>query len=57
MRALLLGLIEHAPELRGPALADHLRRLDTAIQADYHDPLERAHAMVPDHLGIGGTAA
>jgi uncharacterized membrane protein len=57
MRALVLGLIEQAPELRGPALADHLGRLDTAIQADYHDPVERAHAMVPDHLGIGGTAA
>jgi uncharacterized membrane protein len=57
MRALILGLIEQAPELRRPALEDQLRRLDTAVQADYPDPIERAHATVPDHLGIGGTAA
>jgi uncharacterized membrane protein len=57
MRALILGLIELAPELRRPALEDQLRRLDTAVQADYPDPIERAHATVPDHLGIGGTAA
>ena len=57
MRALILGLIEQAPELRRPALEDQLRRLDMAIEADYRDPVERAHAMVPDHLGIGGTAA
>jgi uncharacterized membrane protein len=57
MRALILGLIEQAPERRRPALEDQLRRLDTAVQADYPDPIERAHATVPDHLGIGGTAA
>jgi uncharacterized membrane protein len=53
MRALLLGLAEHAPPARRPALDDQLARLDAALRAAYPDPVERAYAQAPDHLGIG----
>ena len=55
MRALLLGLIDGAPESRQPALAEEVARLDQAVRAAYPDPVERAHAETPDHLGIGGA--
>jgi uncharacterized membrane protein len=54
MRALLLGLLEHAPDARRAALEDHLARLDRAVAAAYPDPEERAHAGTADHIGIGG---
>lgn len=57
MRALLLGLTEQAPAIRRPALAGQLERLDRAVLAAYPDPVERAHAQVADHLGIGGTSS
>ena len=55
MRALLLGLLEHAPDARRAALEDHLARLDRAVDAAYPDPEERAHAKTADHIGIGGA--
>jgi uncharacterized membrane protein len=53
LRALLLGLAEHAPPARRAPLDDHLARLDAAVHAAYPDPLERAYAETPDPLGIG----
>ena len=53
LRALLLGLAEHAPAARRAPLDDHLGRLDVAVRAAYPDALERAYAETPDHLGIG----
>ena len=55
MRALLLELMEHTPELRHDAVSEQLARLDRAVAAAYSDPIERAHAEAPDHLGIGGA--
>ena len=55
MRALLLGLTEHTPEIRHAALAEHLARLDSAVAVAYRDPIERAHAQVADRIGIGGA--
>jgi uncharacterized membrane protein len=57
MRALLLGLIEYAPDARGPALQDQLARLDRAVVASYPDAAEREQAREPDHSGIGGSGA
>ncbi|MDW5596221.1 DUF2254 domain-containing protein [Conexibacter stalactiti] len=57
MRALLLGLLDGAPEPRRPALEAQLARLDAAVARAYPDPVERAHAEQPDRLGIGGAAA
>jgi uncharacterized membrane protein len=53
LRALLLGLIDRAPELRAPAVRDQLARLDAAVLVAYPDAVDRAHATVPDHLGRG----
>jgi uncharacterized membrane protein len=53
LRALLLGLTEHAPAARRRGLDDHLARLDAAVRAAYPDAGERAYAEIPDHLGIG----
>ena len=53
LRALLLGLAEHAPPARRAPLDDHLARLDVAVRAAYPDAMERAYAETPDHLGIG----
>jgi uncharacterized membrane protein len=55
LRALLLGLIEYAPEARWPALEQQLARLDAAVRVTYPDPVERAHAETPDRIGIGGA--
>jgi uncharacterized membrane protein len=55
LRALLLGLMDDAPEIRQPTLAEEVARLDQAVRAAYPDPVERAHAETPDHLGIGGA--
>jgi uncharacterized membrane protein len=55
MRALLLGLTDQTPEQRHDAVTEQLARLDRAVAAAYPDPVERAHAEVPDHLGIGGA--
>ena len=55
LRALLLELMEHTPELRHEAVSEQLARLDRAVAAAYSDPIERAHAEAPDHLGIGGA--
>ena len=55
MRALLLELLDHTPEPRHAALSEQLARLDRAVAAAYADPIERAYAEVPDHLGIGGA--
>jgi uncharacterized membrane protein len=56
MRALLLGLREHAPGARQPALEDQLARLDRAVERSYPDPVERAHAETADHIGIGSSS-
>lgn len=56
MRALLDNLLEHTPPARHPALRAQLARLDTAIEREYDDPVERAHARQADRLGIGTTA-
>jgi uncharacterized membrane protein len=53
LRALLLSLIESTPSKRHPALEAQLARLDSAVRSAYADPVERAHAEVPDHLGLG----
>ena len=55
MRALLLELAEHTPEIRHAALAEHLARLDGAVAAAYRDPVERASAQVADRMGLGGA--
>jgi uncharacterized membrane protein len=54
MRALLLGLLDTAPAARRPAVEAQLARLDAAVAAAYPDPVERAHALTADRLGIGG---
>jgi uncharacterized membrane protein len=53
MRALLVGLQRYVPEGRLPAVDAQLARLDVAVAAAFADPVERANAEVPDHLGIG----
>jgi uncharacterized membrane protein len=55
MRALLIALLEFTPEVRRPAIEQHLVRLDKAVEAAYSDPVERAHALTADHLGIGSV--
>lgn len=55
LRALLNDLQERAPAACLPAVAQQLERLDTALAAAYADPVDRAHAAVPDRLGIGGA--
>jgi len=54
LRALLLALGEQAPAARRGAVEAQLERLDAAVAAAYEDPVERAHALVADPLGIGG---
>lgn len=53
MRALLLDLRRSVPEARVTAVDAQLARLDVAVAAAFADPVERAYAEVPDHLGIG----
>jgi len=55
LRSLLLTLRATSPDLRHEAIDDQLARLDTAVQAAYPDPTERAHAQTPDHLGLGAS--
>ena len=55
LRSLLLTLRATTQDVRHEALDDQLKRLDTAIQAAYPDPTERAHAETPDHLGLGAS--
>jgi len=55
LRSLLLSLRETTADIRHEALDDQLARLDTAIRAAYPDPIERAHAETPDHLGLGAS--
>ncbi len=55
LRALLLALVDSTPSARHPALQAQLARLDSAVHTAYADPVERAHAEVPDHLGLGHT--
>ncbi|MBB4662796.1 DUF2254 domain-containing protein [Conexibacter arvalis] len=54
MRALLLGLLERAPQERRPAVEAQLERLDAAVASSFADAVERDHALTPDRLGIGG---
>jgi uncharacterized membrane protein len=53
LRALLLSLAEHEAAVRRPAVEAQLARLDSAVRAAYPDPVERAFAETPDHLGLG----
>lgn len=55
LRSLLLTLTAATPPELHPALDDQLARLDAAVVAAYPDPVERAHAEVPDHLGLGAA--
>ncbi len=55
LRSLLLTLIETSPAVCRPALDDQLARLDSAVRAAYPDPVERAHAEVADHMGLGAS--
>ena len=55
LRSLLLNLKASTPPSLHPALDDQLARLDVAVAAAYPDPVERAHAEVPDHLGLGAA--
>lgn len=57
LRALLLGLLERAPEARRPALEAQLTRLEAAVRRAYPDAVEHEHARQPDRLGIGGAGA
>ena len=56
LRALLLTLRARTPDVRHAALDAHLERLDAAVAVAYADPVERAHASKPDHMGIGSPA-
>jgi uncharacterized membrane protein len=56
LRALLLTLRARTPDVRHPALDAHLERLDAAVAVAYADPVARAHASTPDHMGIGSPA-
>ena len=57
LRALLLNLRSSTPRVCHAALDDQLARLDTAVHAAYPDPVERAHAKIPDRLGLGAAHA
>ncbi len=57
LRSLLLTLRAGCREARSAALDDQLARLDAAVLAAYPDPVARAHAQIPDHLGLGGSRA
>ena len=48
--------VQEGQELRHDSVSEQLARLDRAVAAAYSDPIERAHAEAPDHLGIGGAA-
>jgi uncharacterized membrane protein len=56
LRALLLNLANTVPVVCGDAVAAQVARLDVAVGAAYPDPVERAHALQADRVGIGGAA-
>jgi uncharacterized membrane protein len=56
LRALLLNLADTVPDIGREAVDAQLARLDAAVTVAYPDPVERAHALQADRLGIGGAA-
>lgn len=54
LRALLDALEAHSPQSCQAAIDDQRERLARTIAAAYTDHVERAHAMAPDRLGLGG---
>jgi len=54
MRALLDGLVEVVPEQRAGAVHAQLALLDAAVRSAFPDPSERAVALEPDPMGLGG---
>ena len=56
LRALLLNLADMVPDICREAVDAQLARLDAAVSVAYADPIERAHALQADRLGIGGAA-
>ncbi len=54
MRALLDGLAAVVPEQRAGAVREQLALLDAAVRSAFPDPAERAVALEPDPMGLGG---
>jgi uncharacterized membrane protein len=55
LRALLVDLVRDLAPSRRPALEHELDLLDRTIERHYHEPAERALALVPDRQGLGGA--
>ena len=53
---MLLNLADMVPDICREAVDAQLARLDAAVTVAYADPVERAHALQADRLGIGGAA-
>lgn len=54
MRSVLLGLLDDCPPPRLAEVERHLALLDAAVLRSYPSDEERAIALTPDHIGLGG---
>jgi len=54
MRSVLLGLLEDCPPPRRAEVERHLSLLDAAVERSFASEEERAIALTPDHIGLGG---